>query len=91
MIGSMTSSLRIKEPWTWGIPNNLSALRPVSEADYRRIERDVRIQRTAWAGYLRRARREMTLVLGYAGLRELRGGERLASVNAEWQGTRAGG
>jgi len=81
MIASMTSSLDIEEPLTSGIPDALSMLRPASEADYRKIELEIRRQRAAWVGHLRVARREMKLVLERAGLRELRGGEREASVN----------
>jgi hypothetical protein len=81
MIASMTSSLNIEQPLTSGIPDALSMLRPASEADYRKIEPEIRRQRAAWVGHLRVARREMKLVLERAGLRELRGGERGASVN----------
>ena len=81
MIASMTSSLNIEELLTSGIPDALSMLRPASEADYRKIELEIRRQRAAWVGHLRVARREMKLVLERRGLRELRGGEREASVN----------
>jgi hypothetical protein len=56
-------------------------LRPASDVDYRKIELEIRRQRAAWVGHLRVVRREMKLVLERQGLRELRGGERGASVN----------
>ncbi|MEA2588393.1 MAG: hypothetical protein QOH66_1320 [Actinomycetota bacterium] len=77
----MTSSLNLDAPLTSGIPDSLSMLRPASEADYRKVELEIRRQRAAWVGHLRAARREMKLVVERAGLCELRGGERGASVN----------
>ena len=53
MIASMTSSLNIEEPLTSGIPDALSMLRPASEADYRKIELEIRRQRATWVGHLR--------------------------------------
>ncbi len=83
MIASMISSLDNEGLLTWGVPDHLGTLRPASEADYRTIEQEIQRQRAAWAAYLRSARREVKLLLEEAGLRELRGAERLASVNGE--------
>jgi hypothetical protein len=77
----MTSNLNLDEPLTSGIPDSLSTLRPASDADYRKIEMEIRRQRAAWVGHLRVARREMKLLVDSAGLRELRGGDRTESVN----------
>jgi hypothetical protein len=83
MIASMISGLNNEWLLTWGVPDHLGTLRPASEADYRTIEQEIHGQRAAWAAYLRSARREVKLLLEDAGLRELRGAKRLASVNGE--------